>query len=368
MKRIAETSSFLIGLIGAASFVIVIAGMRAASSLLVPFLLSLFIATIIAPSVFWLKRRRIPTVLAIMIVVICFLIIILIITAMIGTSIDDFSRALPVYQEKLQEKTQVLFTWFENMGIDLSKEELGNIFDPGIAMKLARDILSSLGGVLTNGFFILLTVIFILLEASGFPEKLNAALTDPGSFFESFDKIAKNIQTYIVMKTWVSLGTGIVVAIWLTILGVDYSLLWGLFAFLLNYVPNIGSIIAAVPAVLLALIQLGTGFALLTMAGYLVVNVLFGSVIEPRIMGRGLGLSTLVIFLSLVFWGWVFGPIGMLLSVPLTMIIKIVLDSQEATRPIAILLGADISAAKAAPSLSGGDHEEDPSSEQKDSS
>jgi predicted PurR-regulated permease PerM len=138
--------------------------------------------------------------------------------------------------------------------------------------------------------------------------------------------------------------TGLVIWLWLTLIGVDFAALWAMLAFLLNFVPNIGSVIAAIPAVLLALVQLGPGPALLTMVGYMVVNVVIGSLIEPKIMGRGLGLSTLVVFVSLVFWGYVLGPAGMLLSVPLTMVLKIALDSNPQTRPAAILLGPEIEA------------------------
>jgi len=146
------------------------------------------------------------------------------------------------------------------------------------------------------------------------------------------------------LKTWISLATGAVIATWLTLLGVEYPLLWGLLAFLLNYVPNIGSIIAAVPAIMMAFIQLGIGSALATAAGYLVVNIAVGSIIEPRVMGRGMGLSTLVVFLSLLFWGWALGPVGMVLSVPLTMILKIALESRDDTRWFAVLLGPEIPA------------------------
>ena len=146
----------------------------------------------------------------------------------------------------------------------------------------------------------------------------------------------------MAIKTLISLVTGIFITIWLTIIGVDYPLLWGLLAFALNYVPNIGSIIAALPAVLLAIIQLGLMRALLAAAGYIVINLLMGSVVEPRFMGRGLGLSTLVVFLSLLFWGWILGPVGMLLSVPLTITAKIALDSRDETRWIAVLLGSEI--------------------------
>jgi predicted PurR-regulated permease PerM len=143
----------------------------------------------------------------------------------------------------------------------------------------------------------------------------------------------------MVIKTWMSLGTGALVCVWLAILGVDYPILWGLLAFMFNYVPNIGSIIAAIPAILLAFIQLDTTSVLLVALGYIVVNVVIGSIIEPKFMGRGLGLSTLVVFLSLVFWGWILGPVGMLLSIPLTMTLKIALSSMDGTKWISTLLG-----------------------------
>ena len=141
------------------------------------------------------------------------------------------------------------------------------------------------------------------------------------------------------LKTIVSLATGVLVTLILVLIGVDYPILWGMLAFAFNFIPNIGSIIAAVPAVLLALIQLGPKGALTTAACYFVINILIGSVIEPRFMGKGLGLSTLVVLLSLLFWGWVLGPVGMLLSVVLTILLKIMLDSSEKTRSLALLLG-----------------------------
>jgi predicted PurR-regulated permease PerM len=125
------------------------------------------------------------------------------------------------------------------------------------------------------------------------------------------------------------------------VLGVDHFLLWSVLAFLLNYIPNIGSMIAAVPAVLLALVQLGAPTAGLVALGYVLSNAIMGNVIEPKYMGRGLGLSTLVVFLSLIFWGWLLGTVGMLLSVPLTMIVKIALESSQDTRWVALLLASD---------------------------
>ena len=339
MESKERTSKVAQILIVSASFVIVVAGMRAASSILVPFLLSIFIAIICAPPLFWLQRKGVPSALAVLSILIGIIVLGLLLAAFIGTSVNQFSEALPVYEKRLIEMRGAFTSWLGSLGLEIPSQLLTEYFDPGKAMKMAANTLAGLSGLLTNVFMILLTVIFILLEASGFPQKLRNALGDPEESLGQFKSITESVNRYLALKTVFSLATGIAVAIWLAILGVDFALLWGLVAFLLNYVPNIGSIIAAIPAVLLALIQLGVGPALLTCLGYVVVNVVFGSILEPKFMGRGLGLSTLVVFLSLVFWGWVLGPVGMVLSVPLTMIVKIAMESHEDTEWVAVMLG-----------------------------
>ncbi len=327
-------------LVTMAAVVVVVAGMKSAQAILVPFLLSVFIAIVSGPLLFWLKRKGIPTGLALLLVIGGMLGIGVMLGALVGTSINDFSHSLPLYQEHLQKKTVALTAFLAKYGVELSDQALIDYVDPGAAMNLASKMLTGLGNVLSNAFLILLTVIFILLEAASFPGKLHAAF-GPAGTVKKFDTFISNVNRYMVIKTWVSLGTGALVAVWLAVLGVDYPVLWGVLAFLFNYVPNIGSIIAAVPAVLLALIQLGTTQALLAGAGYIVFNLVIGNVIEPRFMGRGLGLSTLVVFLSLIFWGWILGPVGMLLSIPLTMTLKIALSSNEETKWLGILLGSD---------------------------
>ncbi|MEE4352160.1 MAG: AI-2E family transporter [Desulfatiglans sp.] len=331
-------------LVMAAAFVIVVAGMRAAQSILVPFLLSIFIAVISGPLLFWLHRKGLSIAVSLLVVVVCVLGIGTLIGILVGTSLNDFSQSLPMYQAKLQEKTSALFGLLGKLGITFSDKLIFEYVDPGAAMRLASKVLAGLGSILSNSFLILLTVIFILLEAATFPAKLRASFDSSQVSMTGFDSFMASINRYMVIKTYVSLATGALVAIWLVILGVDYPLLWGLLAFLLNYVPNIGSIMAAIPAVLLAFIQSGGILALLTAGGYLVFNIVMGSVIEPRFMGRGLGLSTLIVFLSLVFWGWVLGPVGMVLSIPLTMTLKIALSSTKETMWISTLLGTASSA------------------------
>ena len=193
---------------------------------------------------------------------------------------------------------------------------------------------------MTNAFMILLTTVFILAEEVGFSDKFRHAYRDSEKTLVAIGRFTKSVNQYIAIKSALSLLTGFLIFIWLLILDVDYPVLWALMAFLLNYVPTLGSILAAIPAVLLALVQLGPFSALLVGLGYFAVNVVVGNVLEPRITGKGLGLSALVVFLSLVFWGWVLGPVGMLLSVPLTMTVKIALESFEETHWLGVMLGA----------------------------
>ena len=325
-------------LVATASFVIVVAGMRAAAALINPFLLAIFLAILFSPPLYWLQRRGVPNALAVAIILLGFLITSVVLMAFVGRSINALTGQLPVYQERLAAIMAHLFAWLNSLGVDTSNVLLADYVSPRKVMDLVYLMLSLVRGLFTHMLLIFLTVLFILIEAAGFPGKLQAAFPDPEKPLGHFRAITASVNQYMEVKAIFSLATGISIWILLALLGVDFPGTWGLLAFFLNFIPSIGSFIAAVPAILLALLQLGLPTALLTLLGYLVVNVLFGNFLEPRFMGRRLGLSTLVVFLSLLFWGWVLGPVGMVLSVPLTMIAKIALAANEDTRWLAVLL------------------------------
>ena len=331
-------------LLVAAAFVVVVAGIKAAETLLVPFLLSVFIALIFSPLLAWLKKQKVPNGVAICLIISLVVLVGWLIGILVGASIVDFRDNLPEYQVRLQEMSGGLLHWLSDRGMTFDMDQMKQSFDPGAVMQLAGNTLASFGNVMTNAFMILLTVVFILAEEVGFSEKLQSARhhgapSVKDSTNEGLERFAESVHSYLGIKSLLSLLTGVLVIIWLWILGVDYPVMWGLIAFLLNFIPTVGSIIAAVPAVLLALIQLGPLSAGLVGMGYVVVNVLVGNVLEPRWMGMGLNLSPLVVFLSLVFWGWVLGPVGMLLSIPLTIMVKIALENDDDTRWIGVMLG-----------------------------
>lgn len=328
-------------IITGAGLTIILTGMKVASSILVPFLLAGFIAILTAPILLFLQRKKIPRGVAVLLVVLLLIVFGGSLSTLLGTSIKGFSSRIPFYTERIYEQSNLLISLAGNLGVEIPQSTIEEYFDPGTAIKIIGNTLTGLKSVLTNTFLIILTVIFILMEASGIPIKVKKAFnkSDEGlkpvrSFFTSFNH-------YLAIKTGTSMVTGFLIFLWLTFFGIDFPVLWGLLAFMLNFVPNVGSILAAIPAVLLAIIQLGFMKAGIIALGYLAVNVTLGSILEPRLLGKGLGLSPLIVFLSLVFWGWVLGPVGMLLSVPLTMIAKIALENNEGTKWISILMGSE---------------------------
>ncbi len=340
MGEVQQTNTNVV--ISLAAVVIVVAGMKAASALIVPFLIAAFLAMITVRPMLWLQKNRVPTVLAALLIVLTIMAIITVVGIVVGRSLAAFTAALPGYQQQLQGIIDGIVAFIaQYTDSDQSVERLGDLINPGWAMGLAATILNALRDVLTNTLLIIFTMIFILLEASSFPVKVSAAFGKAASSLERPQQFLDDLASYLGIKTIVSLVTGMLVWLLTWSIGLDFPQLWGMLAFLLNYVPTIGSIIAAVPAVLLALVQLGLGEATATAAGFMAINIAFGNFIEPRLMGYGVGISPLIIFVGLIFWGWVFGPVGMLLSVPLSMSLKLALESDERTRWIAIFIGSE---------------------------
>ncbi|MCB1018564.1 MAG: AI-2E family transporter [Acidobacteria bacterium] len=328
-------------LIQLAAFVVVVAGLKAAQDIVLMILAAGFIAVAVAPPIFLLQRKGVPFLFALALVMAAVIGIFGTMAGVVGASVNDFTEQLPVYQTRVRDGIDQLTSLLSNYNLQLALEkEARDLLDPGQVMSLAAGLFAGLGGLLANSFLIFIMVIFLLLEASTFPTKLQAAFHDRGKAMGRFKQLGASVNHYLAIKTWVSLVTGLIAGLLCWAIGVDFALLWGLLAFLLNYVPNIGSVIAAVPPVLLALVQLGSGAAFAVLVGYVLINNILGNFVEPRFMGEGLGLSAFAVLLSLVFWGWVLGPVGMLLSIPLTMAVKIAMEEHPDTRWLALMLGS----------------------------
>ncbi len=337
---------FRITLFTAASFII-IAGMMMAESFITLMLLAVFISIIGVHPVAWLDKKKVPHWLSVIIVLLGFLIIISGLSGIIGSSVSSFTAHLGKYESRLDGILVSINQEFSHYGINLSTDRLTKMFDPAKILDFTASTLGQLGNVMSNTALIFFIVLFILLEMNSIALKAKIfRATASEKSLTNLSRIEKSVRHYLVIKTFVSLLTGVLITFFLWIIGVEYAVLWGLIAFMLNYIPNIGSIIAAIPAVLFAWIQLGFGPAVWALIAFAGVNLFIGYLVEPRVMGKGMGLSTLVVFLSLIVWGYVLGIVGMFLSVPLTMTLKIILEYNESTRPLAAWLGTDEDALK----------------------
>ena len=324
------------GIMVMAAMVIVLAGIKFAAVIVVPFILAASLTIILSPLFFGLQKLGLSQSIALVIVIMVLLAVVGTLFTFVSSSIQEFTHNVPHYEAKLKSDFQNLAQYLRDHHIKIPREDIANFFGANSAMDYIAQTLKALGEMLTNSMMIVFTVAFMLMDLSRMGQRLKES-KDAG--FQSFVEGSNSIKHFILLKTIISAVTGAVVMFALKLVGLDYAILWGVVAFLLNYIPNIGSIIAAIPAVLMALVQFDPSTALMVAGIYVLINVIIGNVIEPYVMGEGLGLSTLVVFLSLIFWGWLLGPVGMLLSVPLTILVKIALDAREETRWMGDLLG-----------------------------
>ncbi len=330
--------NFVSLLVGTAAFFIAVAGIKIASSFLVPLLLAVFIAALTTPLLFWLRKFKVPTWLALIILMAGLIIISTVGATVLLKSINSLGSNLSTYQEKLSEQLEKPLAFLEAKGMDSINEIISEHITGQTALNIAGNTISAVSGILGNIFIVLLVVFFFLSEAAIFPEKIKAMPGMTSDGIARLNEAVTSVRRYMSMKALTSFITGVCVFIIAKIFKVDAPIILGVLAFLFNFIPNIGSIMAAVPGIILALILHGTGAAIGIGIGYLVINMLIGNILEPRIMGESLGLSPLVVVLSLLLWGWVLGPVGMLLSVPLTTTVKLFMGSLEETRGIAILM------------------------------
>lgn len=339
--RDSRPSVVLQGLVAFAAVVVAVAGLKAASDIILPILFAAFLAILGVPLVRLLHvRLKFPSALAIFVVVLFFALGLVAITGIVVETVRSFTVNADRYQDEFIGLVGDTIRLADQAGIRLDESLALKILQPELMMGVISQTLNALIGVLSRLMIVLVTMTFILLEAAELELKFKAAFGTEARPAGPFTDATAQVQRYLVIKSIASAVTGLLITAGCTVIGLDFPVVWGLIAFLFNYVPSIGSIVAAIPAILLAVVQLSPAWGLAVMALYLAVNITIGNFLEPRFMGRQLGLSPLVVFLSLLFWGWVWGPVGMLFCVPMTVIAKLFLESQEDTRWIAVFLGS----------------------------
>lgn len=325
-------------LLTAASVVVVVAGLQAAKVVLVPVLFAILLAVLGSAPVAWLRRRNIPAWLSVFLVSVAAALGLVVLAIFVQASVAEIRAASPRYQRSLEALVDRFDGWLSAWGISIRELDILDVFERDAIIGFLTSATQWVFALASSALLVVILMSFVLAEATSFRLKTTRALgEEPG--LENFVDTFREMQRYLGVKTLTSLLTGGLVLIWVRILEVDFPFLWGFLAFLLNYIPVLGSIIAAVPPILLVLLDRSLGSALVVSSGYLVINIGISNFLEPILMGRRLGLSPLVVLLSIVFWGWIWGPLGMLLSVPLTRMVKILLENTRQLHWIATFMG-----------------------------
>ena len=320
----------------ATGIIISLAALKQASHIVNIILVAAFLTAISLAPLNWLKKKGLPKSLSIVIVVFLIILIVGLIGLLIGESVNNFMDKLPTLQAQFDDFASKTNEQLASIGIINKNDDILSHITKKSLLPMVAPVASGFGSILSGSALIFIIFIFMIAESEQFSKKLNYISANSSNHSE---QILKQIRNYFGIKTLTSLATGILVGISLYILGVQFAVLWGFLAFILNFIPSIGSFIAAIPAILLALVLNGPMIALIALIIYLVINTIIGNAIEPQLMGRNLGLSPLVVFLSMMLFGYILGPIGMLIATPLAIIIKMLLDNREVTRNLGIMIG-----------------------------
>ena len=328
-----------------ASFVVIIAGVKMASQVVVILFLAIFISSIFSTLLKVLQKKHIPRLFSYFIILLIVSGIGVMLAYVINISLNDFLTNLPTYEEKLKNTILNLLHFAQDSGIQIDKAKIMGALNFNSFFGFTTNIIGSIGTFLSKFLLVVIGVAFILAESKSFQTKLRVIFRNNAKKLEHFNLFSFNIQKYFVVKSFTSFLTGFIITIVLSLLGVDYPILWGVIAMLFNFIPVVGSIIASIPAILLTFMNLDLNTTIWVIVLYVIINVSISNILEPKLMGKELGLSPLVIFFSLIFWGYILGLVGMFLAVPITMTLKIAFDSNTSTHWLGILM-SDLSRKK----------------------
>ncbi|RXE56748.1 transporter [Methanoculleus taiwanensis] len=329
-----------------AGIVILFGGMRAASSILGPLLLAVFLAMVTVPLLRWLERRGLPTAAASGVLIAGLIAASVALAAFVGVAFNQLVEALPAYQEQVQVRLSDLQSMLAASGVDTASLQLFDLLDRGMIIGQLAAFFRSLSTAVFDLVLILIGTGFLLLEASRLSTGIEQRLGPKSPLVGRFRQSSRILIDYVVVRTKVNLITGIGVGALLYALGVDFALLWGLLTFVLSYIPYIGLALAALPAAILAWLELGPLAVVIILVGVTIVNFIAESILFPQMAGEGLDLSPFVVLASVIFWGFILGAAGVFLAVPLTLAVKMLLENWHETRWLATL-------------MSGGDRQEE---------
>jgi predicted PurR-regulated permease PerM len=329
-------------LVTIAAAVAILAGMRAAGPILGPIFVALVITIAWNPAAEWLRKRGVNATVAALAGIVLGVAVVGLLVALVWVSVIQLQEKLPTYQPRIAALQTMVMERLRVLPIDTSGVLSSDAVKPaslvGYALRFIRQLTQTAGDLVV----LVLLMAFMMLEAINFPAKLRSAFASHPAALQSFKGLGECIESYVVINALFGLGAAIVNTILLLLLGVDFAFLWGVLSFLLSFVPNIGFIIALVPPTLLALIEFGFTRAAIVLGGYILINFVSDNVVKPKFVGETIGLSPLVVVMSLLFWAWLLGPLGALVAVPLSIAVKFLLDAFDESKWIARLMSEHV--------------------------
>ena len=334
-------SSILRPVLIVAGLVIILAGIKAAASIMSLFFLAVFLAIIFMPPFSWLRNKGMPSWLAMLIMSAAIIGGALLLFGLAWIPISQMDEKLPGYQQNLSNQISEATILLERFGVDLSSFEEQGFLDIGRVVSFLGAAILKIGNAMFLIFAVVLTAIFLMLEASSYPDRLRHGLGASNTVIDQYRSFSRRVNSYLMTRVKLNLAFAVPVTILLFVLGVDFPIFWGVVTFFVGFIPVIGFLLAVAPPAALALIESGWVTAVIVIAGYTIINVIVDNVLQPRLMSQGLNLSPVVVFLSLFLWSFLLGGIGMLLAMPLTMLIVILFEQFEETRWLAVLMSTE---------------------------
>jgi AI-2 transport protein TqsA len=320
-QRIDPSSTTLRGLLAAAAAVVILLGMREAAAIVSTLLLAFVITIGIAPMPKRLSRRM-PTWLAFVVSVLVVIVVLLLLVLLLGGTLVSFVDTLPEYQGRFDELVQGTESLVESLGVDLRTVDVTSFLSLERIASVIGAAARSIIDALSNASLLFILIFFMLLDSMGYPGRVRDALAHGSEAYSEWDAFVTNTRRYLSITAVTGLGVAVVDFLVLLVMGVDFALLWAVLAFLFSFIPNIGFVLSLIPPAFLALLQFGLTEAVIVVVAFVVINSLVDNVIKPRVLGGGLDLSIATTFLSLIVWGWVLGPVGAILAIPLTLFVK----------------------------------------------
>ncbi len=323
----------IIYMVGIASLFVILFGVRSSASILNPILLAAVITITVLPIPSRLTKRGLPGWLSLVLSILMVVVLLGLVIATVFFSVAKLSTELPIYTEEATAQASDDLSSTGDATLSIEIEQVTKSIGP-----LVEGFLTSIFNILVTFGLALVIFFFMISAALSLPTPSRMGLDPGSSTVKRVSQLTEDVRKYMTVLTGINFLVGLGDTIFLLILGVDYALLWGLLAWFMGYIPSIGFIIALIPPVLMAYAEFGLGTALIVAAGFIIINGGIQNFVQPKIMGDKLRISPLVVFVGLFIWGYLLGGVGAILAVPMTLLVLIILENFDATRPLAILM------------------------------